>query len=86
MNYKTIKNLEYESSFDSMNKYEYQLKTINTTRASKVQINRLIKKLLPNVYEELELEKFNPYPYKKNSHYLILNVRGKEHFFKYETI
>jgi len=53
------------------------------TRANKEQINRLIKLHLPDLYDELYLNLYNPYFYHKTKNHLIMVHSGIEYFIRY---
>lgn len=51
-------------------------------RADKQKINRLVKTHLPDLYENLCLDYYNPYNYYKTSTHLILVHSSIEYFLK----
>ena len=53
------------------------------TRADSRKINRLVKIHLPDLYEYLSLNMYNPYFYHKTRTHLILVHSGIEYFLKY---
>ena len=53
-------------------------------RANKRAINSLVKKLLPDLYEDLALQLRNPYNYLRTKKHLILVHSAIEHFLLYE--
>jgi hypothetical protein len=52
-------------------------------RANKRAINSLVKKLLPDLYEKLALQFYNPYNYLRTQKHLILVHSGIEFFLKF---
>jgi len=65
----------------TFNKWENLMK--GHTRSNKKQIDRLVKKHLPKLYEELRLNFYNPYNYYKTKRHLILVHSGIEYFISY---
>ena len=53
------------------------------TRADHRQIDSLVRKHLPNLYEELSLNLWNPYHYYKTRRHLILVHSAIEYFLAY---
>ena len=53
-------------------------------RANVRKVNSLVKKFLPDLYNELALNLYNPYEYFKTKTHLILVHSGIEYFLKYE--
>ena len=53
------------------------------TRADHRQIDRLVQQHLPELYEALSLNLWNPYNYFKTRRHLILVHSGIEHFLAY---
>lgn len=78
-----IYGLEYETNCTaiSINKWEELMK--GATRANKKIIERHVKTHLPDLYEELTLNFYNPYNYYKTREHLILVHSHIEHFIKY---
>jgi hypothetical protein len=74
--------LECTCSSISMSKWERLMK--NTTRACHKTINRLVKEHLPDLYESLMLNLYNPYNYFKTKTHLILVHSNIEYFMRYE--
>lgn len=54
------------------------------TRADHRQIDSLVRKHLPDLYEALSLNLWNPYHYFKTRRHLILVHSGIEHFLRYD--
>jgi hypothetical protein len=84
MNYNRITYLELECtcvSCNGINHWEQLMK--GHKRADKKQIDRLVKKLLPDLHYELALQYYNPYHYHKTKRHLILVHSGIEYFLKY---
>lgn len=54
------------------------------TKADKAKIDRIVKIHLPDLYESLALEFYNPYNYFKTDTHLILVHSSIEYFLKYD--
>lgn len=53
-------------------------------KANKKMINRLVKKFLPDLYENLALDLYNPYNYYRTDKHLILVHSAIEYFLSYQ--
>lgn len=53
-------------------------------KANKKMINRLVKKFLPDLYENLALNSYNPYTYYRTDKHLILVHSAIEYFLSYQ--
>jgi hypothetical protein len=85
INYDQITYLELEcccADLPSNDVWDSYMK--GATRANVKAINRLVKKHLPDLYEQLALNFYNPYHYLKNQKHLILVHSGIEYFIKYK--
>lgn len=58
---------------------EYMNKVV---RADKRKVDRLVKRLLPDLYESLCLQFYNPYNYFKKDGLIVLVHSGIEHFLE----
>ena len=84
MDYSTIKTIQYHSSSEEIEKMTYLAMTKNTYIADKQKLNKLIQEMLPDIYQKLNLhEDDNPYRYRRNDQYFILNIKGIDHFFTF---
>ncbi len=82
MNYNSIKSLELECTCVSASRFRVERLMRGAVRADKRKINRLVRVLLPDLYEELALQYHNPYSYYRTETHLILVWSGIEHFLK----
>lgn len=75
-------NIEYECNCTciSIDKWEELMK--NHVRADKSKINKLVKNQLPDLYEALSLDFYNPYNYYRTDSHLILVHSMIEYFIK----
>ena len=64
---------------------EWEKRMSNTTKANGRQIERLIKRHYPDIYNALSLHLMNPYRNRcvKTEHYLIYVHSAIEYFFRY---
>jgi len=74
---------EYTCVDISINKWDQLMQ--NSTRANYKIINNLVKKHLPDLYNDLSLHLRNPYNYFKTKTHLILVHSGIEYFLRYKT-
>jgi hypothetical protein len=77
--------LELEATCVGCTIYEWEKLMKGAKRANHKQIDRLVKIHLPELYEGLFLNLYNPYNYFKTKTHLILVHSGIEHFLRYET-
>ena len=84
MNYKKIYKLSYECNCTQMSKRKWDSYMADAKRANKFEINRLVKILLPDLYEQLALDYYNPYNYYRTPSHLIVIHSGIEYFIKYK--
>lgn len=82
MNYTNIKALELECTCVNASKFRVERLMRGAVRADKRKINRLVRVLLPDLYEALALQYPNPYNYYRTETHLILVWSGIEHFVK----
>ncbi len=86
MDYDNITHLDYEcncTNCGSIFKWERLME--GAVRANKKMIDRLVKKFLPDLYEELALNFFNPYNYFRTKKHLVLVHSGIEYFLRFEA-
>lgn len=81
--YNSIKTLMLECTCVGITKQKHHQLYAGATRADKKQINRLVKKLLPDLYEGLELQFYNPCNYYKTRTHIIIVHSQIDHFITY---
>lgn len=81
--YSSIKALALECTCVGITKHEHDRLYSGATRADKKQVNQIVKKLLPDLYEALELQFYNPYNYYKTKTHIILIHSQIDHFITY---
>jgi len=84
MNYNKIYRLLYECNCTQMSKRKWESYMANAKRANKEKINKLLKIFLPELYEELALDYFNPYNYYRTETHLIVVHSSIEYFIDYK--
>lgn len=77
-----ITSLEFQCTCADISIYEWRRLMQDSKRANKIIINRLVKKILPDLYKELALNLRNPYNYFKTKTHLILVHSGIEYFLR----
>jgi hypothetical protein len=82
---KQVQYLVLEATCANVSIREWDKLYENTTRANKASINRLVKKHLPELFEDLSLDLRNPYEYYKSSTHLILVHSATDYFIRYDT-
>ena len=84
--YENIKELELEYSCTGISQRKWDVLMYNAKKANGSKIRKLIKKHLPEVYESLALNFYNPYEYQsqKTKDHLIYVHSAIEYFFKYK--
>lgn len=82
MNYRSIKAIEYYTNALSVSSAEWKRLTKDRVKASKPEINRLIKIHYPELYHRLALNAYNPYNYYRTETHLIMIHSNIEYFFK----
>ena len=82
---KRINNLNLIASCDSISLNKWNNLMEGTTKANGKQIRNLIKNHLPELYENLALNFYNPYEHqsKKKKGLLVYVHSGIEYFLKY---
>lgn len=83
MNYERIDNLELEATCTSIDIQTWEKFMEGATTADKKKINRSVKKHLPELYDGLSLNLYNPYKYFKTKRHLILVHSAIEYFIAY---
>ena len=78
-----VNSLELEYTCVGVSIYTWERLMQGHTRANKAQIDRLVKQHLPDLYNDLFLNLYNPYFYHKTKSHLILVHSGIEYFIKY---
>lgn len=85
MNYNAVTGLELECTCVTCGGPEEWEKLMNgAVTANKRAINRLVKKFLPGLYEDLGLDFNNPYKYYRTDQHLILVHSAIEYFLTFE--
>jgi len=72
MNYSRITALSYYANCTTVRSHEWDKLMEGSVRANHREINRLVKKFLPDLYEDLALKFNNPYHYYRTKKHLIL--------------
>ena len=85
IDYKAIKFLDLECSCVSIKQWKWDELMEGHVRANKREINRLVKEHLPDLYEGLALNYYNPYDYYRTSTHLVLVHSSVEYFIKFEV-
>jgi len=84
MAYNNINNLSLECTCTDISIDKWNELMHGTRRASKRQVNRLVRKFLPELYEALALWCYNPYSYYRTDKHLILVHSAIEYFLAYD--
>lgn len=74
--------LEATCSGITMTKWEQLME--NATRANKQKIDAIVKEYLPELFDSLTLNLFNPYEYFKTRTHLVLVHSSIEYFLRFE--
>lgn len=80
---KKVRELTLQCSCVGISRYEWDALMQGAKRADKRQINRLVKEHLPELYNDLALNFYNPYNYYKTQTHLILVHSHIEYFIRY---
>lgn len=83
MNYNTIRRLALVASCVSISQSQWDEYMKGAVRADKRKVNALVKKMLPDLYDQLALNAYNPYDYFRTDKHLILVHSGIEYFIVY---
>jgi len=84
VNYESITSLEYQTTCALTTQAEWQKLMKGAKRANKKKINALVKKHLPELFNDLALQFRNPYNYLKTATHLIIVHSAVEHFIKFD--
>ena len=82
MDYTKVKALELECTCVNTSIVKLERLMRGAVRADKKKINGLVKNLLPELYEDLVLNFYNPYNYFRTKTHIILVWSGIEHFLR----
>lgn len=80
----TVKSLELDCTCVGISGIVWDKLMRGATRANNKKIDQLVKQHLPDLYEDLALDSYNPYNYYKTDTHLILVHSSIEYFIKYE--
>lgn len=83
MNYALITSLEYETCCSQITQSDWDRLMQGAKRADKRKINALVKKYLPELFNDLGLRFRNPYNYFKTKTHFVLTHSAIEYFIKY---
>ena len=75
-----------EATCTNINLAQWNRWMAGATRADKRRIDKLVRKHLPDLYEDLRLDLRNPYFYQKSQRHLILVHSAIEHFLGYRAV
>ena len=78
-----VDGLWLEATCSGINLAQWERWMAGATRADHRQIDRLVLRHLPDLYESLSLNLWNPYHYFKTSRHLILVHSAIEYFLAY---
>jgi hypothetical protein len=84
-NYNRIQLNYLEYTCVSISSYKWESLMEGAVRANKAEIDRLVKRDLPDLYHGLCLNYYNPYNYFRTAKHLILVHSGIEHFITYSN-
>lgn len=82
--YNRIKYVELESTCVGIGLTKWEQNMEGAKRANKKEINRIVKRLLPDLYDQLALDFYNPNQYFKTERHLILVHSMIEYFIRYK--
>ena len=80
---RAVDGLWLEATCSGISLAQWERWMAGATRADHRLIDRLVRKHLPELYEDLRLDLRNPYHYFKTRRHLILVHSGIEHFLRY---
>ena len=83
IDYDSIESLTLEYTCDGISAWKWEELMEGHVRANHKKINSLVKKLLPELWEDLCLEFHNPYNYFRTKTHLVLVHSCVEHFIKF---
>lgn len=78
-----ITDLKLETTCTECKPFQWEKLMKGAVRANKRAINSLVKEHLPDLYENLALDFFNPYNYYRTGTHLILVHSAIEYFLKF---
>ncbi len=78
-----VDGLWLEATCSGINLAQWERWMAGATRADKRRIDSLVRRHLPNLYEDLRLDLRNPYVYYKTRRHLILVHSAIEYFLAY---
>jgi hypothetical protein len=81
---KKVRSLYLEATCGTISDFECEKRFEKATVANKKIVDKLVKKHLPELYEALALNLWNPYKYYKTEKHLILVHSSIDHFLAYE--
>lgn len=81
---KQIKTLIYEGNYTCMSPSNINYLMNGATPANKKVIDKLVKEHLPNLFDDLALQYYNPYKYYKTKTHFILVHSSIEYFLRYK--
>jgi len=79
-----VSSIEYECNCTGISDWKWEELMEGATRADKSKIDAIVKRDLPDLYNDLCLQFYNPYNYFKTDKHLILVHSSIEYFLKYE--
>lgn len=80
-----VSTLYLEATCVGINEQKWNRLMEGATRANKKTIDKLVKNHLPELYDDLCLNYYNPYNYFKTKTHLILVHSGIEYFIRFEN-
>lgn len=84
MKHYEVSGLKYQANCTSISQAKWNRLMKDSVKANGSQIRKLIKKFLPDLYEELALQYYNPYEHqckRTETHYIYVHS-GIEYFLK----
>ena len=80
--YNKIKFLDFYATCVNIDINEHEELMRNARVANKKIVNKLVRKFLPDLYSNLNLNLYNPYQYYKTKTHIILVHSSTEYFLK----
>jgi hypothetical protein len=81
---KAVSSLWLENACSGIGLKQWEEQMNGSVRADKRRINALVRRHLPEMYQDLALNLYNPYRYFKTRSHLILVHSAIEYFLRYE--
>ena len=81
--YNKVHSLYFEASCVNVSQQKWDDLMSGAKKGNKREINKLVKRFLPDLYIGLALNYYNPYNYYRTDTHLILVHSGIEHFLKF---